>query len=141
MRTHVNFEYPGSRLSIHQLRLAMRRYYYDSTMSGIGTESFSYKQIRNYLDPARNMPDHVGAWRCSLAEFPTLFSREAQICPEPLGLYVWIRDIIILETWEDIRKEYWCQWFPINYFQTCPHTQLSSELGRFGLVKIKDASG
>lgn len=58
----------------------MRRFYY-GPKSGISTDSLSYTQVREY--PQQSV-------------YLSLFSREAQICPEPLGLYIRMQDIVIV---------------------------------------------
>lgn len=100
--THYNFGHPRNRLSHLQLKLAMKRYYYGAKY-GISTKSLSYTQIHRY-------PCAVPNVYCNTAATPkkymsALFSIEARICPEPLGLYIRMQDILVCETWTDLRTQ------------------------------------
>lgn len=118
--THIDFGHSRSRLSHHQLKLAMRRYRL-GPMSGINPDSLSYTQVRFYCHPLRVIPWYPPA----ISPFiPTLFSMEAQICPEPLGLYVRMQDIILYDTWEDSKLES----NPISIYRICFHATLSSKM-------------
>lgn len=81
LRTHRRRDFILDNISFLQLKLAMRRFYYGSNF-GINIESLSYTQVRCF----RRCP---GGLECT-----ALFSRDAQICPEPLGLCVRMQDIV-----------------------------------------------
>lgn len=84
LKTHSLSSYSPGRLSFLQLKLAMKRFHY-GPRSGISTDSLSYTQVRH--DPPQSVPDRI-----------SLFSREAQICPEPLGLHIRMQDIVLVRT-------------------------------------------
>lgn len=88
----------------------MRRFYY-GPRSGISTDSLSYTQVRQN-PPQSDHPDTI-----------TLFSSEAQICPEPLGLYVRMQDIVLVRAREDLMdfmmKTTW------KHLAICPHHHLN----------------
>lgn len=70
------------KFSFLHLKLAMRRFYYGPE-SGISTGSLSHTQVTEcYERPHRK-------------EVIWLFSRDAQICTNPLGLYVRSQDILL----------------------------------------------
>lgn len=111
LSTHATSSYSPNDLSFLQLKLAMRRFYYGPG-SGISTDSLSYTQVRQ--DPIKSVhPDTI-----------TLFSREAQICPEPLGLYIRMQDIVVVKTLDELpnnwRSEPFviCQHFGLRDFIT-----------------------
>jgi len=88
----------------------MKRFYH-GPKSGISTDSLSYTQVCHY--PVRSVyPDMI--W---------LFSREAQICPEPLGLHVRMQDILLARTRDQLlfdQSNNW-RWDP---FEICMHFRL-----------------
>lgn len=136
MRTHNRFAHSESRLTHLQLRLVMKRFYY-GTRHGISTDSLSYTQIRSYLHPIQ--PTEFPNQRIEVTDpkypkVPTLFSIEAQICPDPPGLYIRTQDILVYKTWEDskIKPSY----NPMEYYQTCYHGMLSSK--RWHLEELKE---
>lgn len=88
LRTRCSSSYLASRLSFVQLKLAMRRFCY-GPRSGISTESLAYTQVRQHLIQSDH-PDRI-----------SLFSMEAQICPEHLGLYIRMKGIILVRTWDE----------------------------------------
>ncbi|KAJ5415424.1 hypothetical protein N7465_004119 [Penicillium sp. CMV-2018d] len=84
MRTHVGITYPQYEFSFLHLKLAMKRFHY-GPRPGINTDSLSYTQVRHY--PMQSV----------YPELLSLFSTEAQICPDPLGLYIIMQDIVVVE--------------------------------------------
>lgn len=92
----------------------MRRFDYGPG-SGFNTDSLSYKQVRQHPLLVAD-PDMI-----------MLFSVEAQVCPEPLGLYVRMQDIVLIRTWDglmDISKKWGQGDYPSNFF-ICAHNLLS----------------
>lgn len=67
----------------------MRRFHY-GPKSGISADSLSYTQVRQHPIKSAH-PDTI-----------SLFSIEAQICPEPLGLYVRMQDIVLFRTRDEL---------------------------------------
>lgn len=127
--THINFGHSRNRISYHQLKLAMRRYRF-GPISGIDPESLSYTQVRFYRHPLRVIP----CYPPRISPFiPTLFSIEAQICPEPLGLYIRMQDIILFDTWEDSKVV--PESNPICIYKICFHTRLSSTMSDLDALK------
>lgn len=94
------------KMSFLHLKLAMRRFYYGPE-SGISTGSLSYTQVTEYPGwPTKNGV----TW---------LFSREAQICTKPIGLYLRVQDILLFSEWRDlIDKPYATHFDPLVL---CPH--------------------
>lgn len=91
MRSHSFRPYSPNQLSFLQLKLAMRRFYC-GPRAGVSTDSLFYTQIRRYpLQSTSTYPDRIA-----------LFSREAQICPDPVGLYVRMQDIVLVNTLADL---------------------------------------
>lgn len=129
MRTHINYLHSGSRLYNIQVKLAMRRFHY-GPKSGISTESISYTQIRTYLHAIRETSHRT---TLQYQYVPTLFSREAQICPEPLGLYVRMQDILLYKTWEDSKVDLIIN--PLQHYEICCHQTLFSK--RHDLDQVK----
>ena len=122
LATHIHFTHSRNRISHHQLKLAMRRYRF-GPIAGIHPESLSYTQIRFYLHPLRTIP-----WfPPKISPFiPTLFSIEAQICSEPLGLHIRMQDIILFDRWEDSKVV--PESNPISIYNICLHIKLSSKI-------------
>ncbi|CRL30144.1 Cyclin-like F-box [Penicillium camemberti] len=89
MRTHFGITYTQYEFSFLHLRLAMKRFHY-GPRSGISTDSLSYTQVRHY--PMQSV----------YPELLSLFSAEAQICPDPLGLYIRMQDIVLVEELDDL---------------------------------------
>lgn len=116
LRTHRHRDYTLDDLSFLRLKLAMRRFYYGSKF-GISTESLSYTQVHYF--PRRLFGE----------EITSLFSREAQICPEPLGLCVRTQDIVICHSWINMFFDR-----RLQVYDTCIHNdpieKLSSLPGR-----------
>lgn len=122
-RTHAAYDLSASRLSIHQLKLAMRRFHYGAA-AGASTDSLSYTQIRIYTQyiPLEPDPAQPNCERRIEKKVPTLFSRGAQICPKPLGLHFRMQDILLFETWEDLKVDSPSN--PIKHYEICTHTSL-----------------
>lgn len=128
--THIHFGHSRNRISHHQLKLAMRRYRF-GPMSGINPESLSYTQVRFYRHPLRVIPC---CYPPAVSPFiPTLFSIESQICPEPLGLYTRMQDIILFDTWEDSKVV--PESNPIGIYKICFHATLSSKMSDLDALK------
>ncbi|CAP91590.1 Pc13g05210 [Penicillium rubens Wisconsin 54-1255] len=89
MRTHCGIAYTQYEFSFLHLKLAMKRFHY-GPRSGISTDSLSYTQVRHY--PMQSV----------YPELLSLFSTEAQICPDPLGLYIRMQDIVLVEELDDL---------------------------------------
>ncbi|CAG8176007.1 unnamed protein product [Penicillium salamii] len=76
-------------LSFLHLQLAMRRFYYGPGC-GISTDSLSHTQVFEH------------SVRATANKVTWLFSREAQICTKPLGLYLRLQDILLSPEWRDL---------------------------------------
>ncbi|KAJ5736689.1 uncharacterized protein N7483_001814 [Penicillium malachiteum] len=72
------------------LRLAMRSFNYGPKF-GISTDSLSFTQVIHYSRPSFSLPD-----------ITTLYSTDAQICSQPLGLHVRTQNIVLASTYEDL---------------------------------------
>lgn len=77
------------KLSFLHLKLAMRRFKYGPEC-GISTDSLSHVQVKECSMP------------CTFRTVTWLFSREAQICTKPLGLYLRTQDILLVSMWRDL---------------------------------------
>lgn len=109
LRTHTCLGYSPYRLSFLQVKLAMRRFYYGSK-SGISTDSLSYTQVRQH--PIQSLhPDTI-----------SLFSTEARVCPEPLGLCIRMQDIVLVGTRDELiyHPKKWIS----DSFEICVHCGL-----------------
>ncbi|KAJ5088802.1 hypothetical protein N7456_012418 [Penicillium angulare] len=93
-----------------QVKLAMRRYQYGLAW-GINIESLNYTQVSHYTENS----DHP--------ETTWLFSRDAEICPNPPALYVRMQDIILAKRKEDPVPHHgsYCSDRPPYIFQGCSH--------------------
>lgn len=102
---------PGCRercppFSFLHVKLAMRRFYHGPEC-GISTDSLSHTQV---WDECVCPSGTQCIW---------LFSREAQICTKPLGLYLRIQEIMLLADWRALIDEpYLSQFDPLVM---CPH--------------------
>ena len=74
------------KLSFLQVQLAMRRYHY-GPQAGVSIESLFWTQVVKHVNIS--LPD---------GDMLMLFSVDAQICPEPLGLYVRVQDIMLVDS-------------------------------------------
>jgi hypothetical protein len=83
IRFHNKHDYTLYRFSFLHLQLAMKQFYHGPEY-GISTKALEFTEIRN-----RKL-DHV-------APFTTLFSIDAQICPQPPGLCLRSQDIISID--------------------------------------------
>lgn len=88
------------------LQLAMRRFYH-GPRCGITTESLSHIQIEEH------------------AKSTTLFSIEAQICTEPVGLYLRIQDIMLAKDGRVDLFKLPQNWEPPRAFRICSHLRYS----------------
>jgi hypothetical protein len=93
-------------MSFLHLKLAMRRFYYGPE-SGISTGSLSHTQVAEYCTNKNEV-----IW---------LFSREAQICTKPLGLYLRVQDILLFSESRDLIDPPYASHFDPLLF--CPHTR------------------
>ncbi|KAJ5621975.1 hypothetical protein N7528_005207 [Penicillium herquei] len=130
LRTHTAFEHSRNRLSYHQLKLAMRRFNYGAT-AGISTESLSYTQVLLYGSHRLNPWDMTTYF---VPPITTLFSIEGQICLEPLGLYIRMQDIMLLQTWDDSKVD--PKENPMRLYEICCHTALLSR--QYDLDRLHD---
>lgn len=91
MKTHDRLYYSVYRLPSRQLKLAMKRFYHGPKFE-ISTDSLSFTQIRHHpqITPQTD-------------PFMTyLFSIEARICPSTPGLFVRMKDILLLRSVKDL---------------------------------------
>lgn len=94
--------------SFLHVKLAMRRFYHGPEC-GISIESLSHTQVWEKR-----------AWLSGI-QCIWLFSREAQICTEPLGLYLRVQDILLFTEWRGlVDKPYISQFDPLVM---CPHDE------------------
>ncbi|KAJ5733962.1 hypothetical protein N7493_002748 [Penicillium malachiteum] len=115
--THLGSKDSFLPLSFLQVKLAMRRFYYGPS-AGISTDSLYYTQVRNYGERFGGKSDSEIIW---------LFSRDATICPEPLGFYVRTQNIVMAKDWEKIISLSYPTFFPvlgIYVFRLCRHMTL-----------------
>lgn len=82
MRTHFNFSHSRSRISFLQLKLAIRRFHLGPD-SGINIESLSFAQVRPYIHSFADKKSQQLLYPI----IETLFSIQAHIYLEPLGVY------------------------------------------------------
>lgn len=123
MRTHSRFSHPRNRICFLQIKLAMRRFHYGPG-SGINIASLSFTQVDRYrhpFDTVRN--NEFKAFRYPPIE--TLFSIQAQIFPEPPGVYIRMQDIVLLGKWEDSKIN--SPWSPLENYEVCRHISLQSK--------------
>lgn len=110
LRMNQLYDHSLNQLSFLHVKLAMRRFYLGPS-SGISTDSLYYTQVTDYNPISTN--DHT-------SDIVSLFSIEAEICPDPLGFYVRMQDIMVTESWNNwLRKD-------------CP---LTSQMNRFWLCR------
>lgn len=94
------------KLSFLHLKLAMRRFYYGPEC-GISTDSLSHIQVSEH----RIWP--------TTKKVIWLFSREAQICTKPLGLYLRVQDILLFPEWRDLIDNAYAP--SVDPLVICPH--------------------
>lgn len=110
--THCSIDHSANKLSFLHLKLAMRRFYF-GPRSGISTDSLSYTQVRHY--PVQSVPPDI----------ISLFSTEAQICPEHLGLHIRMQDIVLVRTRDElIFRQDRRGSDPLYIFEVCVHFNL-----------------
>lgn len=85
MKVYETYSFHEYTIFFFQLHLAMRRYHYGPE-AGISTDSLFYTEVRRLSDSSEHRHLPPGTIQ--------LFSADAQICPEPLGLYVRMQDIL-----------------------------------------------
>lgn len=128
-RSHSDFNHSRNRLVFHQVKLAIRRFQY-GTDYGISTDSLSYTQVRYYSHPLQVQSYSI---RTIHPDIPTLYSIQAQICREPLGLLIRMQDILLFETWEDSKllpdKN------PMRFYEICKHVSLTSKMSDLGNLR------
>ncbi|CAG8007167.1 unnamed protein product [Penicillium salamii] len=93
-------------LSFLHLYLAMRRFYHGPEC-GISTDSLSHTQVFEHRV------------RATANKVTWLFSRDAQICTEPLGLYLRLQDILLSPEWCDLISMVYDG--NVNPLATCAH--------------------
>ena len=91
LRAHYSPSYSPNYLYFLHIKLAMRKFF-DASLPGIATDSLSFTQVCQ--TPAKS-------GRPSII---SLFSREAEICPEHPSLYVRLQDIVLFDTWNELRS-------------------------------------
>jgi hypothetical protein len=101
------YQYMKEMSSLH-LKLAMRRYYYGPGY-GISPDCLSHTQVTIHREFSTK---NRVTW---------LFSREAQICTEPLGLYLRLQDILLSSKWRDLIGKPYASIF--NPLLLCPHVR------------------
>lgn len=121
IRTHPIFSHSRNRLSFLQIKLAIRGYCYGSC-SGISTDSLAYTQVRQYAHPlASKLKSSY------YQDSRMLFSIEAQVCPDPLGVHVRMQDIVLFDLWEHYKVQNHPQSLPLSMFELCQHDTLQSK--------------
>lgn len=121
MRTHVLFPHSKNRLYFLQVKLAMRRHCY-GPYSGINTDSLAFTQVREYIHPwQKSQPSSI------YRSIRNLFSIEAQVCSEPLGVHIRMQDIVLHDMWEDSKIQVNSKSYSLWYYEICQHTSLESK--------------
>ena len=87
--THLRVNSSMQHMTYLHLKLAMRRFHFGPEC-GISTDSLSHTQVIE-----------ESLWH-NRSKVTWLFSRQAQICTEPLGLYVRIQEILLFSEWSDV---------------------------------------
>ncbi|KAJ5621811.1 hypothetical protein N7528_005043 [Penicillium herquei] len=108
-------------LSFLQVKLAIKGFYHGPS-AGISTDSLYYTQVRKYGKRFGGESESEILW---------LFSRDATICPEPLGFYMRTQDIVMAKDWEKIISLSYPTFFPLlgNYvFWLCGHMTLLNHI-------------
>lgn len=132
MRTHSTFDHSKNRLSFLQVKLAMRRYLYGPRF-GINTDSLAFTQIMEYRHPwliSKNSCTTLSVYQ----PVKLLFSIEAQVCPEPLGIHIRMQDIISYDIWQDSKIQVAWKPYVMNLFEICPHVSLQSKAAEIDAV-------
>lgn len=91
LRAHYSPSYSPSHLSFLHIKLAMRKFF-NASLPGIATDSLSWTQVCQ-----------TGA-KSGQPGIISLFSREAEICPEHPSLYVRLQDIVLFNTWNELQS-------------------------------------
>lgn len=112
LRTHYDKFYTdiGNPLTFMHVRLAMRRFYHGPKY-GINVDSLSYTQIKQW--PLHSTaPDQIA-----------LFSIDAQILSEPLGVFVRMQDVLLLKTRADFLQRLNSEGFELlkHTLEVCRH--------------------
>jgi hypothetical protein len=122
MRSHSTFVHSANRISFLQVKLAMRRYCYGPHF-GINADSLAFTQVREYMHPWGNPKRPCLVYR----PIRTLFSIDAQVCPEPLGLHVRMQDMLLFDIWEDSNIEVDGKPYLLSLYEICNHTSFESK--------------
>lgn len=122
MRSHAYFPYSGNRITFLQIKLAMRRYCYGARF-GINTDSLAFTQVREYVHPWAKNDLSSPIYR----NIKVLFSMDAQVCPEPLGVLIRMQDIILYDVWEDSKIPGKSNPHLLWLYEICQHTSLVSK--------------
>lgn len=116
LNTHYGFDHSLARLSFLQVKLAMRRLYH-GLASGISTEPLYYTQLRDYRSKCKGQ----------ILDMLSLFSIEAVICPDPLGFFVRLQDILIVEDWPQLFPHNGDRPSAVHSLKICYHLELSDD--------------
>lgn len=122
MGSHLSFSYIKNRLYFFQVKLAMRRYWYGPT-AGINTDSLAFTQVHQYRHPRATSESSVSCYE----NIKMLFSMDAQICPDPLGVYIRMQDILIYDIWEDSQIRVDSHTTVMSLYKICPHLLLENK--------------
>lgn len=118
MRTHCDF----SHSRFLQIKLAMRRYCY-GPHSGINIDSLAFTQVREYRHPWQESQSSLLVYQ----PIRVLFSIEAQVCTEPLGVHIRMQDIVLYDIWEDSKIQVDSRPYSMWLYEICRHTSLESK--------------
>lgn len=122
IRSHSGFAHARSRVSFLHIKLAMRRYLY-GPRSGINTDSLAFTQVFERGHPWKQELLPAQVYR----NIRLLFSIDAQICPEPLGVHIRMQDIVVYDLWEDSKIENPAMPHPMWSYEICRHTPLKPQ--------------
>lgn len=119
MKTHEQHVPTGwYQLKFIQAQLAMRRYHY-GPQAGVSIESLFWTQVFEHANKLFKSDD----------EMLMLFSVEAQICPQPLGLYLRLQDMMLVDShrldllgWPPRVYKGWLS-EPLEIFNICCHVE------------------
>jgi hypothetical protein len=121
MRSHSEFSYVRNRVSFLQIKLAMRRYCYGPQF-GINTDSLAFTQVSQYRHPWENPGSSLSVYE----PIKMLFSIDAQVCSEPLGVHIRMQDIVLHEIWEDSKIQVDSRLCSMFLLEICRHISLES---------------
>ncbi|CAG8410165.1 unnamed protein product [Penicillium salamii] len=135
LRTHQDFAHSAHRVSFLHIKLAMRRYWY-GPRSGINTDCLAFTQVLERPHPWQELG--LSSSLCQNIRF--LFSIEAQIWPEPLGVHIRMQDIVLFDLWEDSKTEVPPMSHPMWSYEICRHTPLDPKAAEIESVYNGDSS-